>query len=211
MTPQIALDLSLDGIAVLSRADGNVWWREGTVRLDAPDMSERLTKLRARAAARVGEDFTSILIIPESQLLFTSLERDDRDPKVTIRSLLRGRTPYAVEDLAFDYVQKGDRLQVAVVALETLLEAEEFAAGFGFRPVAIIGTPAGTTLSGSTAFRSDRHCRRHPGRRETDAGRGGRFRRRARSSAPRRCRTPRRPPSLRWTRRSSRSWMRRPP
>ncbi|SDZ22241.1 hypothetical protein SAMN05444004_10817 [Jannaschia faecimaris] len=152
MTPQIALDLSLDGIAVLSRADGGVWWREGVVRLDAPDMAEGLTRLRARCAARVGEDFTSILIIPESQLLFTSLERDDRDPKVTIRSLLRGRTPYEVEDLAFDYVQKGDRLQVAVVALETLMEAEEFAAGFGFRPVVIMGDTGDMTYPGRPHF-----------------------------------------------------------
>lgn len=152
MTPQIALDLSLDGIAVLSRAEGGVWWREGVVRLDADDMAEGLTKLRARAAARAGDDFTSILIIPDSQLLFTSLERDDRDPKVTIRSLLRGRTPYAVEDLAFDFVQTGDRLQVAVVALETLMEAEEFAASFGFQPIAIMGNPADSAYPGQPHF-----------------------------------------------------------
>lgn len=152
MTPQIALDLSLDGIAVLSRAEGGVWWREGVVRLDDPDMAGALTRLRNRCAARVGEDFTSILIIPDSQILFTSLERDDRDPKVTIRTLLRGRTPYEVEDLAFDYVQKGDRLQVAVVAIETLLEAEEFAAGFGYRPVALVADPGDSTYPGQAHF-----------------------------------------------------------
>ncbi|CTQ48731.1 hypothetical protein [Jannaschia donghaensis] len=152
MTPQIALDLSLDGIAVLSRAGDGIWWREGIVRLDAADMADGLTRLRARCAARVGEDFTTILIIPDSQLLFTSLERDDRDPKVTIRTLLRGRTPYDIEDLAFDYVQKGDRLQVAVVALETLMEAEEFAAGFGFQPIAVMGNPTDATYPGLPQF-----------------------------------------------------------
>ena len=152
MTPLIALDLSLDGIAILSRTEGGVWWREGIVRLDVPDMGDALTRMRRRCAARVGEDFTSVLIIPDSQLLFTSLERDDRDPKVTIRALLRGRTPYEVEDLTFDFIQKGDRLQVAVVALETLLEAENFAAKFGFRPVALIGAPKDATYPGLPDF-----------------------------------------------------------
>ncbi|WP_179380115.1 hypothetical protein [Jannaschia marina] len=152
MTPQIALDLSLDGIVVMSRADDGTWWREGIVRLDADNMAEQLTRMRARCAARVGEEFTTLLIIPDSQILFTSLERDDRDPKVTIRSLLRGRTPYEVEDLAFDYIQRGDRLQVAVVALETLLEAESFAAGFGFRPVALVANPQDSTYPGLPRF-----------------------------------------------------------
>lgn len=156
MTPQIALDLSLDGIAVLSRApdgpDRGKWHRQGIVRLDAPDMAEGLRRLRRRCVEIAGEDFTSILVIPDTQLLFTSLERDDRDPKVTIRSQLAGRTPYAIEDLAFDYVERGDRLQVAVVARETLNEAESFAADFGFRPVAHIATPSDPSYDGIAQF-----------------------------------------------------------
>ncbi|GIT90747.1 hypothetical protein JANAI62_12020 [Jannaschia pagri] len=152
MTPQIALDLSLDGITVLSRAPEGAWWREGTVRLDRDDMVARLSALRDVAVARVGEDFTSILILPDSQLLYTSLERDDRRPEETIRSLLKGRTPYPVEDLTFDYIQRGDRLQVAVVALETLLEAETFAADYGFRPVAVVANPSDPAYPGIPNF-----------------------------------------------------------
>lgn len=153
MTPRIALDLSLDGIAVLSRAPGgDGWWREGTVRLDEADMPERLSRLRDLAEARVGPDFTTILILPDSQLLFTSLECDDRQPEVTIRDLLKGRTPYPVEDLAFDYVERADRLQVAVVALETLLEAESFATEYGFRPVAVVANPSDSGFIGLPNF-----------------------------------------------------------
>ncbi|WP_298434243.1 hypothetical protein [uncultured Jannaschia sp.] len=152
MTPEIALHLSLDGIAVLSRAPEGGWWREGVVRLDAEDMAEGLTRLRDRAAARVGEGFTSVLILPDSQLLYTSLERDDRKPDETIRAFLKGRTPYAVEDLAYDWEQRGDRLQVAVVALETLLEAETFAADFGFRPVAVVADPEDSIYPGLPNF-----------------------------------------------------------
>ncbi|MCK0167488.1 hypothetical protein MWU52_08010 [Jannaschia sp. S6380] len=152
MTPQIALDLSLEGISVLSRTGTGQWQREGVVRLDSEDMSDALFRLRDRCAEKFGEDFTSILILPDSQILFTSLERDDRDPKTTIRALLKGRTPYEVEDLAFDYVTRGDRLQVAVVALDTLLEAETFAADFGFRPVHVIADPKDATYPGRPDF-----------------------------------------------------------
>ena len=157
MRPQIALDLNLDSIAVLSRApadgpDAGRWWREGSVRLDAPDLAASIARLRARAEARAGQDFTSVLIIPDSQVLYTTIERDDRDAATTIRAALRGRTPYAVEDLAFAHVAQGDRLQVAVVALETLLEAETFAADHGFRPVAIVATPSDAIFPGIASF-----------------------------------------------------------
>ncbi|WP_299645975.1 hypothetical protein [uncultured Jannaschia sp.] len=141
MTPRIALDLSLDHIAILTRSEDGTWLREGIVPLEVDDMSDRLARMRARAFARVGEGATSILILPDSQILYTSLERDDRDPRATIRTHLKGRTPYAIEDLAFDFVRKGDRLQVAVVANETLKEAETFAADYGFRPVRVVADP----------------------------------------------------------------------
>ncbi len=157
MTPQIALDLSLDGIAVLSRApadgpDRGRWYREGVVRLDAPDMAQRLRVLRDRCAERHGDDLVSILVIPQTQILFTSVERDDRDARTTIRSQLDGRTPYAVADLAFDHVVRGDRLQVAVVALDTLMEAETFAADFGFAPVALVAEAKPGTFDGLADF-----------------------------------------------------------
>ena len=154
MIPQIALDLSLDGISVLSRiADApGKWRREGIVRLDDARMAETLRGLRRRCAERMGEDFTSILILPDAQVLFTSLDRDDRDPKTTIRSLLEGRTPYPVDELVFDYVVRGDRLQVAVIARETLREAEDFVAEFAFQPVAMIADPEDSTFPGRPDF-----------------------------------------------------------
>ena len=158
MRPTIALDLSLDGIALLSRApdaeggaDG-LWWRETTVDLETADLGAAMADLRARAVAIAGPDFVSMLVIPDSQLLYTSLDRDDRDPKVTIAHHLRDRTPYAVEDLAFDYHLRGDRLQVAVVALDTLLEAEAFAAEHGFRPVALTANPQTGVFRGCPDF-----------------------------------------------------------
>jgi hypothetical protein len=48
---------------------------------------------------------------------------------------LEGRTPYDVGDLAFDWFGHGATVQVAVVANETLDEAEEFAVEHRFNPV----------------------------------------------------------------------------
>ncbi|KIT17464.1 hypothetical protein [Jannaschia aquimarina] len=152
MTPRLALELSVDGIALLSRAPDGTWWREGAVTLDDPAFTTAVQKLRDRGLARVGADACSYLILPDSQLLFTTLERDDRKAEVTIRQNLTGRTPYDVDDLAFDFLQIGDRLQVAVVALETLMEAETFAAEHGFRPVAFVASPDPSNYRGVPWF-----------------------------------------------------------
>jgi hypothetical protein len=142
MIPQVAVDFSADSMAVLTRRpDGEGWWREGSVRFDDPEFDRRATELRARAEARVGPDYGTLLVLPEEQLLFTSFDCDDRSPEQTIRAALRGRTSFPVEDLTFDHVRRGDRYQVAVVALETLLEAETFAARYGFRPVGFVADP----------------------------------------------------------------------
>ena len=152
-TPQVALDLSQDGITLLSRApDGAGWWREGGVRLDDPALPDALARLRDKAERRHGPDFASILLMPESQLLLTVLERDDRPPQATIRAALEGRTPYAVEDLAFDWLERGDRLHVAVVAIETLLEAETFAVEHGLRPAGFAATITDAAFPGTARF-----------------------------------------------------------
>ena len=152
MTPRIALDLNHDQIVVLTRGEDGTWLREGIVPLEVDDLADRLEQVRLRAIARVGADATSILIVPDSQILYTSLERDDRDPRVTIRTFLKGRTPYDVDDLTFEFVQKGDRLQVAVVATETLLEAATFASEYGFRPVRVVGDPQTSVFPGRPDF-----------------------------------------------------------
>ena len=59
----------------------------------------------------------------------------------SIEEALVGRTPYAVEDLVFDFSRQGDHLKVAVVARETLEEAEGFAEAYGFCPAGFVAIP----------------------------------------------------------------------
>lgn len=143
MKPSFALNLSHDGIDLLHRKNGG-WHMVGTVQLDDPQMAETLALLRGTASELSSGGITSKLIIPESQILYTTVTVGATDPeaqRAEIRKALDGRTPYGVDELVFDWHLDGDVAQVAVLAQETLTEAEGFATEHGFNPVAFAAAP----------------------------------------------------------------------
>ena len=88
MKPKFALDLSHEGINLLHRRKGG-WSLVGTVDLDDPEMGAHLADLRRRAAALESGGLTCKIIIPNSQVLYTTLEApgpDDIAREVQIRS-----------------------------------------------------------------------------------------------------------------------------
>ena len=130
MTPQIAISLSHDGISVLSRGRGG-WDLVGSVELDHPRLDRRLRKLRDTAREAAGGSAASLLIIPNSEILYTHVTApgpDDAARAAQIRQGLDGLTPYPVDELVFTWHAEGDLAAVSVVARETLDEAEAFAA-----------------------------------------------------------------------------------
>jgi hypothetical protein len=159
MKPNFALNLTEDRIALLQRT-GKGWLPLGEVMFGAPDMEDQLTALREKAANRAPRGITTKLVIPNSQILYTTMtvaattEAARRDE---IRAALAGLTPYAVDDLVFDWSGTGPDLQVAVVARETLDEAEGFATERAFRPISFVAIPPegqfdGEPMFGTTAF-----------------------------------------------------------
>jgi hypothetical protein len=102
------------------------------------------------------------LILPDDQILYTSLTAPTDDPELTtyrIEEGLEGMTPYAVSELVYDWrVIETDRVKLAVVARETLDEARALpmatASGRRFRRDAAAGT-----LSRRAAFRPDKNGR----------------------------------------------------
>ncbi|MBY6153631.1 hypothetical protein KUV47_10445 [Vannielia litorea] len=139
MTPDFALDLSLDGISLLRRAEDG-WRRVGAVSLDADRLSDDLAALRAQAGGTVATK----LVIPNGQILYTNCPASGRDEladEVRVRAALVGATPYEVSDLLFDWESDGETLHIAVVARETLEEARAFAAEHGFGPVGYVAVP----------------------------------------------------------------------
>lgn len=154
MKPNFALDLSHDGIRLLHRAPGG-WRLVGDVALDDPDMAEKLGQMRAFAETLDDAPLTTKLIVPNSQVLYTSVEAsgpDDIAREVQIRSGLEGVTPYAVADLVFDWRADGNTARVAVIARETMDEAETFASSFGYNPVSFVARPDSGAFSGEPFF-----------------------------------------------------------
>jgi len=144
MKPAFALDFRNDAIALLHRSSGG-WLLVGRVTLDEPDLPEALSYLRATALGLSPRGLATKLILPDDQLLVTTVDApgpDEASRLAQIRTALEGRTPYAVDDLVFDWEVIDGAVHVAVVARETLDEAESFASEHRFNPVAFAAAPS---------------------------------------------------------------------
>ncbi|WP_432449983.1 hypothetical protein [Aliiroseovarius marinus] len=148
MKPNFALDLSHDGIGLVHRGKGG-WVLVDEIALSDPDLMTHIDVMRRTAADLESGGITSKLIIPGSEILFTSMTApgpDDISRTHQIREGLEGLTPYAVDDLVFDWHADTDEpgmVHVAVVARETLDEAEGFAKDTGMNPVSFVARPKG--------------------------------------------------------------------
>lgn len=161
MKPAFALDFRNDAIALLHRTPGG-WHQVGRVPLDEPDLPGALSYLRATALGLSPRGLATKLILPDDQILVTSVEApgpDEASRLAQIRTALEGLTPYGVEDLVFDWEEVNGEVRVAVIAQETLAEAEGFAAEHRFNPVSFAAAPAagfaGEPWFGLTALAAD--------------------------------------------------------
>ncbi len=154
MKPAFALDFRDDTVSLLHRSGGG-WKLIGATPIGAPDMSEALNYLRSTALGLSPKGITTKLIIPNDQILYTWVHApastaEERHAQVI--KALEGRTPYAVSDLAFDYSGDGPDLLVAVIAKETLGEAEAFASEYRFNPVSFVAVPDTADFAGEPWF-----------------------------------------------------------
>ncbi len=141
MKPNFALNLSPDGIVLLHRSPRGAWTEVGGIGLDDTKLGENLSFLRSTAVGLEGKGFGTKLIIPESQILYRIVDAPGPylDERLTqIRTALEGQTPYDVADLAFDWREINGGVQIAVVAKETLDEAEGFAIDHRFNPLSFV-------------------------------------------------------------------------
>ncbi|MFN4202054.1 MAG: hypothetical protein ACK4GM_03255 [Tabrizicola sp.] len=154
MKPTFALDLTRETIGLLHRTPKG-WLSIGEVAFDAPDLAEALDYLRKTALGLSPMGVATKLILPNSQILYTEVHAPgpSRDEKRRqIAAALEGRTPYPVEDLVFDWSGKGATVKVAVVAKETLAEAEAFAVEHRLNPVSFVAIPEDGTFVGEPWF-----------------------------------------------------------
>ncbi|MFD0857653.1 hypothetical protein [Roseovarius aquimarinus] len=149
MKPNFSLILSSEGLQLLHRArDG--WARVGDVGFASSDLAADLAALQERAA-RLPGDATCKLILPEDQIKYMTIEASG-DPDAAVRAALEGATPYAVDELEYDWTAEDGVIHVAAVALETLGEAESFAVEHGFEPVSFAAIPEGPVFRGEPFF-----------------------------------------------------------
>lgn len=154
MKPAFALDLDNDAVRLLSRSDAG-WLEVGRAALSTPDLDAEMTALRERAAALAPSGLVTKLILPQSQILYTEVDAPSNNranQRADIVNALKGRTPYPVSELVFDWSRTGSLARVAVVARITLDEAEAFAEAHGFNPVAFVAVPPAGKFGGEPFF-----------------------------------------------------------
>ena len=154
MKPSFALDFR-DGVIALLHRTARGWHEVGATPVDAPDLAEALSYLRSTALGLSPRGLATKLVIPNAQILYTQVHAPGPDAgkrRRQIRAALEGLTPYKVDDLVFDWWGSGSEVHVAVVARETLAEAEAFAAEHRFNPVSFVAAPEDGAYRGEPFF-----------------------------------------------------------
>lgn len=140
MMPAFALTLSFDGISLLRQVSGG-WVLVGDVALDAADLRGALADLRTEADTLSPTGGQVKLVLPNEQIKYLSIPDAGLSGdalQADIKEALDGATPYAVEDLRYDWSQSDGQVHIAAVANETLDEAEAFAKSHHFEPVSFV-------------------------------------------------------------------------
>lgn len=159
MKPNFALHFTDDSIALLHRTRRG-WAEIGATPFDTDDLPAALAALRAKAEALEPTGITTKLVIPNSQIKYIEVQAPGPDAakrRAQIVAALEGQTPYDVADLVWDHWGKGPTVQVAVLARETLDEAEGFALSNGFNPVSFVAIPDDPAYGGEPWFGPSAH------------------------------------------------------
>ena len=150
MIPNFALSLSFEGIRLLHRGSRG-WSLVGEAMVDAPDLDQALAVLRKTALELDPAGLRCKIILPNDQIKYIALD-SGRAQEDDVRAVLDGATPYAVDDLVYDFVHGGGRTYIAAVAKETLAEAEAFATDHRFAPVSFVAVPEPFDFVGEPFF-----------------------------------------------------------
>lgn len=153
MKPSFALNFTDDSVSLLHRTKRG-WLEVGRTAYDTPDLPEALGYMRSTALGLSPQGVATKLVIPPSQVRYFRIFAPgptEAARRAQIATALEGRTPYGPDELAFDWSGHGDEVTVAVVARETLAEAEAFANEHRFAPVSFVTQPPADSAEGTFA------------------------------------------------------------
>ena len=172
MRPNFALILSSEGISLLHRTHAG-WHLVGEVALDNADLSaDDLAELTRKARALDPTGLRSKLVIPADQIKYLGFETgasDGQQIEREVRRALDGATPYALNELSYDWSMRGGHVHIAAVAQETLVEAETFALEHDFNPLCFVAMPEQSAFAGEPYFGETKHAVKTLGPDETIA------------------------------------------
>lgn len=154
MKPTFALSLSFEGISLLHRAAGG-WRLVGDVDINTDSFMQDLAALRDKALLLSPEGVDTKLILPNDQIRYLTVNTGSFEGETRtsiIESAVAEATPYGLDELVYDTSPDGHLTHIAIVARETLQEAEEFAAGNGFGPVSFVAVPGDNDFLGEPYF-----------------------------------------------------------
>ena len=155
MKPNFALNFTDTSIALLHRT-ARGWLKVGETPFDAADLDEALAKMRQTALGLEPGGFTTKLVLPPSQILYSVVPVSggtEEDTRREIGAELERRTPYKADEVVFDWHLASPRsVKVAAVARETLEEAEGFATTHNFSPLGFVAVPEEEQFDGEPWF-----------------------------------------------------------
>jgi hypothetical protein len=151
MKPDYALSLSLDGIKFLCRVKGG-WHHLGDVPLEHADLDAALKELRLLGEEHAGGDALCKIILPNDQIKYLTLPDVDGDQDAAIADAIEAATPYTLDEIAYDFVETVEGVQIAAVARETLNEALDFAQEHGFQAVSFTAIPDAKSFDAEPFF-----------------------------------------------------------
>lgn len=143
MKPNFALSFQDDGITLLHRVS-NGWNSVGDVSLDDPDMDAAIARLHSTATSLATAGVSTKLAIPNSQILYRQIPDPGKSKSKRIKAIesaLVGATPYELNELVYDWHVTDGQIQIAVVARDTLREAEDFTTQHRFNPLSFVAVP----------------------------------------------------------------------
>ncbi|MBO9452120.1 hypothetical protein J7426_17725 [Tropicibacter sp. R16_0] len=154
MKPAFALSLSFEGISLLHRAAGG-WRLVGDVDINNDTFMQDLSALRDKALLLSPDGISTKLILPNDQIRYLSVNTGSFEGETRtsiIESAVNEATPYRLDELIYDTSPDGHLTHIAIVARETLQEAEDFAASNGFGPVSFVAVPGENDFLGEPYF-----------------------------------------------------------
>lgn len=129
MSERFGLDLDMSAVRLVSWQDGD-WHEIAKEKIDGPDIEDRLLAM----VSRIDPANPVELFLPRDQILYSDISISGTPTRDQIASGLDGLTPYALDDLSFDFeILAPGKARVAVIARDTLDEALAFAEVRGLR------------------------------------------------------------------------------